>query len=194
MQEDILLQISEKIKRARKSKNATVQELASQAQVSKGLISQVENSRTIPSLPVLIAIIRALDLDLNDFFKDLTMLAGTPKVVTKTPKDYQKIEKENTKGFVYKRIMTKDIRSLPIDIVLLELKRGAKRKTLVKTEAYEYKYVIKGSIGYSIDGKDYELHEGDSLFFDGRLAHTLSNIGKTDAQVLVVYFFLSDSE
>jgi len=38
MQEDILLQISNKIKGARKGKHATVQELASRAHVSKGLI------------------------------------------------------------------------------------------------------------------------------------------------------------
>lgn len=194
MQEDILLQISDKIKRARKAQNATVQDLATQAQVSKGLISQVENGRTIPSLPVLLAIIRGLNLDLNDFFQDLTLLANTPRVITKKPKDYQKFEKEKTRGFVYKRILARDIKSLPIDIVLLELKRGAKRKELVKTEAYEYKFVMQGSVRYTIDGKNYELHAGDSLFFDGRQEHTLANIGDTEAQMLVVYFFLSESE
>jgi len=192
MQEDILIQISNKIKGARKSKNATVQELAIKAHVSKGLISQVENNRTIPSLPVLLAIIRALDLDLNDFFKDIIPLAKVPKVIIKKPEEYQKFEKENTRGFVYRRILAKDIKNLPIDIVLLELKRGAKRRTLVKTQAYEYKFIIKGSVLYLIDGKKYLLKEGDSLFFDGRLEHTLSNAGKTEAQMLVVYFFIPD--
>jgi DNA-binding XRE family transcriptional regulator len=51
MQEDILIQISNKIKGARKGKNATVQELATKAHVSKGLISQIENNRTIPLCP-----------------------------------------------------------------------------------------------------------------------------------------------
>jgi transcriptional regulator with XRE-family HTH domain len=193
MQEDILIQISNKIKGARKSKNATVQELATKAQVSKGLISQVENNRTIPSLPVLLAIIRALNLDLNDFFKDIMTVTKTSKVIIKKPQEYQKFEKEKTKGFVYKRILSKDIKTLPVDIVLLELKRGAKRQTLVKTQAYEYKYIIKGSVQYLIDGKKYLLNEGDSLFFDGRLGHTLSNPGKVEAQMLVVYFFISDN-
>lgn len=193
MQEDILIQISNKIKGARKSKNATVQELATKAQVSKGLISQVENNRTIPSLPVLLAIIRALNLDLNDFFKDIMTITKAPKVIIKKPQDYQKFEKEKTKGFVYKRILSKDIKNLPVDIVLLELKRGAKRQALVKTQAYEYKYIIKGSVQYLIDGKKYLLNEGDSLFFDGRLGHTLSNPGKVEAQMLVVYFFISDN-
>jgi len=190
MQDDILIQISNKIKQARKKKNATVQELATLAKVSKGLISQVENSRTVPSLPVLFSIIRALNLDLNDFFKDVTLMTDVPKVITKSPKDYQRFEKETTKGFIYKRILTKEIGNLPIDIVLLELKPGAKRKVLVKTEAYEYKYIIKGSIRYTIADKEYVLKAGDSLFFDGREEHTLANTGKTEAQMLVLYFFL----
>ena len=191
MQEDILLQISNKIKGARKGKHATVQELASKAHVSKGLISQVENNRTIPSLPVLLGIIRALNLDLNDFFRDIVPSARVPKVMIRKPSEYQRFEKENTKGFVYKRILAKDINNLPVDIVLLELKKGAKRQALVKTEAYEYKYILKGSVQYLIDGKKYILREGDSLFFDGRLGHTLSNAGKKEAHILVVYFFIS---
>nr|WP_227256257.1 helix-turn-helix transcriptional regulator [Pedobacter sp. MR2016-19] len=49
----------------------TVQELADKAEVSKGLISQIENSRTIPSLMVLMDIIKSLEIDLNSFFKDI---------------------------------------------------------------------------------------------------------------------------
>ena len=193
MQEDILLQISNKIKGARKGKHATVQELASKAHVSKGLISQVENNRTIPSLPVLLGIIRALNLDLNDFFRDIVPMAKVPKVMIRKPSEYQRFEKENAKGFVYKRILAKEINNLPVDIVMLELKRGAKRQALVKTEAYEYKYILRGSVQYLIDGKKYILQEGDSLFFDGRLGHTLSNAGKKEAQILVVYFFISSN-
>jgi transcriptional regulator with XRE-family HTH domain len=194
MQDDILIQISNKIKGARKSKNATVQELATKAQVSKGLISQVENNRTIPSLPVLLAIINALNLDLKDFFKDIIPSAKAPKVLIKRPGEYKRFEKEKTKGFVYKSIMTKEFKKLPVDIILLELKRGAQRQSLVKTQAYEFKYIIKGSVQYLIDGKTYLVKQGDSIFFDGRLGHTLSNAAKTDTQMLVVYFFISGNE
>ena len=71
MQDEILLQISGKIKERRKELGITVQELADKAEVSKGLISQIENSRTIPSLMVLMDIIKSLQIDLNSFFKDI---------------------------------------------------------------------------------------------------------------------------
>ena len=50
MQEDILFQISNKLKEVRKSKGVTLQEIADEAGVTKSLVSQIENSRTIPSL------------------------------------------------------------------------------------------------------------------------------------------------
>jgi len=68
MQEDIIIQISNRLKEVRTQKNVTLQELADRVGVTKGLISQIENSRTIPSLPVLMNIIRELKLDLNGFF------------------------------------------------------------------------------------------------------------------------------
>ena len=73
MQEDILIQISNKIKEIRKQKNITIQELANKAGVSKGLISQIKNNRTDPSLPVLWNIVHSLNLDLNDFFKEISL-------------------------------------------------------------------------------------------------------------------------
>jgi transcriptional regulator with XRE-family HTH domain len=192
MQEEILIQISNKIKEARKAKNTTVQDLATKAHVSKGLISQIENNRTIPSLMVLIDIIRALNLDLNGFFKDIAP-PSRAKVIVKRAKDYQKFQKENAKGFVYSRILTRDVKNIPVDIVLLTLKKGARRQIQVKTDAFEYKYIMKGSIEYMIDNKKYLLTEGDSLFFDGRLEHTLANTGKSEAQILVVYFFTGNN-
>lgn len=189
MQDDIIIQISNKIREKRKEKSITIQELADRAEVSKGLISQIENSRTIPSLQVLLNIIRSLNLDLNDFFSGVHYLSQASKVIIKRPEDYVPFEKEAARGFKYKRILTKSIKNFTIDIVLLELEPKASRQAIVKTDAYEYKYIIKGKVEYVINGKTHTLEEGDSLFFDGRLGHKPSNLSNEEALILVVYFF-----
>jgi transcriptional regulator with XRE-family HTH domain len=195
MQEDMLIQISNKIKEIRKKKNITVQELANNAGVSKGLISQIENNRTVPSLPVLMNIIHSLSLDMNVFFKDINPKKKTPqRIVFKSPKEYQTFEKEYAKGFLYHRVFTRNIQGGPVDFVLLELKKGAHRKRIIQTEAFEYNYMIKGKAEYHIEEKSYVFSEGESLFFDSRLGHRLANIGDTDALMLVVYFFITDGK
>jgi transcriptional regulator with XRE-family HTH domain len=188
MEEDTLIQISNRIKEKRREKNITVQELATRANVSKGLISQIENSRTIPSLMVLIDIINALEIDLNDFFKDIRKKNGHAAVLVKRKDEYEHFEKENATGFHYQRIFTKAITPSTVDIVILELEPGACRP-LVETEAFEYKYVLSGEIEYQFNGERIHLAQGDSILFDGRIPHTPKNLGSQTAILLVIYFF-----
>lgn len=187
MKEDVLIQISQRIKDLRKEKGITVQELATMAQVSKGLISQIENSRTIPSLMVLIDIVKALDIDLNDFFKDISTTPDTP-VLIKRKEEYQHFEKEQAVGFDYQRIFSRHIKDSTVDMVLLELQPNATRP-MVQTEAFEYKFIVSGEIEYIFEKEQIRLQAGDSMLFDGRLSHTPRNVGTTPASMLVIYFF-----
>lgn len=192
MHENLLLQVSNKIKVTRKKKGITIADLANHAHVSKGLVSQIENNRTIPSLPVLMKIIMALNVNINHFFSGLDH-DPIGEIIIKKKSDYIPFEKEKADGFAYKRILTRNIEHEPVDIVLLELKKGAQRKNLVYTDAYEYKYLIKGNVEYTIGGKKHVLREGDSIFFDGRLGHKPRNIGDGPVQMLVVYFFIEEN-
>lgn len=188
MEEDVLIQISNHIKDRRREKNITVQELAQRANVSKGLISQIENSRTIPSLMVLIEIIKALDIDMNEFFKDIHSKSEKLPVLVKRKSDYEHFEKEHAAGFHYQRIFTQSINQSTIDIVILELEPNANRP-LVETEAFEYKYILSGEVEYQFNEEKISLSQGDSMLFDGRIPHTPKNLGTTTASMLVIYFF-----
>jgi len=188
MEEDVLIQISNHIKDRRREKNITVQELAQRANVSKGLISQIENSRTIPSLMVLIEIIKALDIDMNEFFKDIHTKSDKLPVLVKRKADYEHFEKEHAVGFHYQRIFTQSINQSTIDIVILELEPDANRP-LVETEAFEYKYVLAGEVEYQFNEEKISLSQGDSMLFDGRIPHTPKNLGTQTASMLVIYFF-----
>lgn len=189
MHEELLLLIGDKIKTKRTQKNITVEQLAQKAGVSKGLISQIENNRTVPSLPVLFNIIHSLEDNLRSFFEDMEdgYFKGQVLVVRKGQERH--FTKEPVKGFSYKRILTRSIVSQATDVVLLELKKKANRRQMIRTDAFECKYLLKGSVEYQIEKETVILHEGDTLFFDGRAPHRLRNIGDGDALMLVFYFF-----
>jgi transcriptional regulator with XRE-family HTH domain len=188
MEEDIIIQISNNIKERRRERNITVQELATRANVSKGLISQIENSRTVPSLMVLIDIIKALEIDLNVFFKDIRAKSDQPIILVKRKDEYEHFEKEHAVGFHYQRIFTQFISQSTVDIVILELEPGADRP-LVQTEAFEYKYTLAGEMTYQFNDELIKLSKGDSILFDGRIPHTPKNLGTDTASALIVYFF-----
>ena|SRR5579859_1900434 len=189
MREELLLLLGDKIKTKRTQKNITLEQLATKAGVSKGLISQIENNRTVPSLPVLFNIIHSLDEDLKTFFEDMQDSFTDGHILIVRKGQEKLFEKEPVKGFSYKRILTRSITSQATDIVLLELKKNAARKQMIRTDAFECKYVLKGSIEYQIEKETFTLEEGDALFFDGRAKHRLRNIGATEALILVIYLF-----
>lgn len=187
MQEDIIIQISNRLKDIRKEKNVTLQELAEIAGITKSMLSQVENSRSIPSLSVLLSLIKALNVDLNEFFKNINLQSNS-KVIFKKKEQYQSFEKENAAGFHYQRLFTTTFHDYHLDFVLLRLEKNAQRP-LVSTDAFEFKYVLKGKIQYIIGEETFLMEEGDSLFFDAAELHNPVNAGDEDALVLVVYLF-----
>jgi transcriptional regulator with XRE-family HTH domain len=192
MQKDVILQISNKIKEKRKERHITVQELADKAGVTKGFISQIENNRTVPSLTVLLSIIRSLNIDLNAFFDELQGNAGDGddnKVVVLKKPQYEEFQKENARGFLYQRILSTHVQDRHIDIVLLRLQKNS-RRAMVRTDAFEFKYVISGEVEYTIGDKKYLLGPGDSIYFDARELHNPKNVGSEEALMLVIYFFM----
>ena len=192
MQEDIIIQIGNRLKDIRKDKNITLQELADAAGVTKSMLSQVENSRSVPSLNVLLNLIKALDIDLNEFFKNIKLL-DTDAVLLKKNIDYQSFEKENAIGFKYKRIFSTEINNYHIDFVLLSIASDAQRPMVI-TNAYEFKYLISGKVEYTIGEKKYVMEEGDSIFFDAKIPHHPKSTGSDNALLLVVYFFNNTNE
>ena len=189
MHEELILLLGDKIKSKRTQKNITLEQLANRAGVSKGLISQIENNRTVPSLPVLFNIIHSLEEDLKTFFEDMheSLTNGNVLIVRK---GQEKIfQKESIKGFSYKRILTRSIASQATDVVLLELKKNASRKQWISTDAFECKYILKGKVEYQVSKETFVLEEGDTLFFNGRTPHRLKNAGNTEALMLVIYLF-----
>ncbi|WP_194976230.1 helix-turn-helix domain-containing protein [Aquiflexum lacus] len=188
MENEILVQISQKIKSIRKDKNLTIQEIADRAGVTKGLISQIENSRTIPSLLVLMQIIKGLEVDLNFFFNDLSLDGREAPILVLRKEEYQKFEKESASGYQYERIFTRKIKTGAVDFVLLEIQPGSERD-FVTTDAFEFKYILQGSVKYIFRDTIVELHEGDSMLFNGRLEHNPVNEGIVPVKMLVVYFF-----
>jgi transcriptional regulator with XRE-family HTH domain len=189
MNEELLLLIGDKIKIKRTQKNVTLETLAQKAGVSKGLISQIENNRTVPSLPVLFNIIHSLDEDLRTFFEDMHDGINNNNILIIRKGQEKLFSKEPVKGFSYRRILTRSITSQATDVVLLELKKKAARKQMIQTDAFECKYIMKGSIEYQIEKEVFTLSAGDTLFFDGRMRHRLKNIGDTEALILAFYLF-----
>ena len=187
--EDYLIGIGKRIKDIRKQNKKTISDVAIHAGVTAGLISRIENGRTIPSLPVFLKIVGALDTEMTAFFEGMPKVNGANFLVTRK-NDQTLIEKEDEAiGFQYHHIFSKQLNSVGFETVLLEEKPNSQREKGV-TDAFEFKYILTGECYYEIGDQEVLLQEGDSIFFDGRIPHVPINKGKASSKMLVVYFFI----
>ncbi len=187
--ESSLIGIGRKLREIRKQKGLLLNQVASRANVSTGLISKIENGRTIPSLPVFIGIIDALEEDLSNFFRGL-YIADEQKYLIIRADEVSTLEKEEeVEGFKYELIFNKNLTSIGFEIVILTLQPNANREKTI-TDAYEFKYVLDGEVCYIIDDEQVYLKKGDSLFFDARIPHLPKNTSSKPVRMLVFYFYL----
>ncbi|HEX2534665.1 MAG TPA: XRE family transcriptional regulator [Chitinophagaceae bacterium] len=191
MPNDPVNQICSRLRSLRKERQMTLQDLAGRAGVSKGLVSQIENGRTLPSLPVLTQLIHALQLDFSQFFSGISAKPTSYLLCKKN--GGEPFEKEATPGFYYQRLFTTRAGTHQIDFVQLTVVPGAHR-TPVRTDAWEFKYLLEGAIRYGIGEERLQLEAGDALYFDGRQLHHLENNGTGKAVLLIAYFFHATEE
>ena len=187
--EDYLIGIGKRIKEIRKENKNTISDIAGKAQVSNGLISRIENGRTIPSLPVLLNIIAALDVEVPDFFNGMPHTNGNGFIVSRATENTVIEKEDEATGFSYKYIFGKQLPSVAFESVLLEISPGSQREK-VTTDAYEYKYILSGECRYIIGDEEVKLYAGDAIFFDGRIPHVPVNRSEMSVKMLVLYFFI----
>lgn len=185
MKNMVISWIGTKIKSIRNQRSLSLKELSANSNVSKSLLSKIENNRTIPSLPVFMNILEALDIAPKDFFEDLYINDGKHFIVVKK-EDRQEIEKEGRPGFSYKSIINQNLLSLNIDIVHLTVKPNASYEATI-TDGYEFKLILSGEVEYVIGEETTVLTEGDAIFFDARTPH-YPKASKEEVQMLVIYF------
>lgn len=190
MSGDNISYIGKRIKEIRLSKALKLVEAADMAGVSKGLLSRIENGRTIPSLPVLFNIIDALGEKPVTFFEPIDYSSNSPFYMLIRKEDYQPIEKEDSVGFHYYSVMSRSFSDITFSVVLLQLAPNARRE-MVTTDGMEFIYLAEGSIDYKLGEIDITMNEGDSLFFDGRVPHVKINKSAKTARILVIYLLFN---
>jgi len=167
--------IGDKIREVREKRGITLRALAEEAGVSESLVSQIERAKVSPSLDTLMAIVGALDIDLEWLFRDYRR--QKPATVTK------KAERRVTRspGIEYEQVSV--MRGGPsehaVEVRWMTMEAGAKTgDTEYGHVGSETGIILKGRARLSYGARSYDLDEGDAVSFSSDIPHTLANAGK----------------
>jgi len=183
--DDSLFKIGLNIRQARRQRDLTLADIARHTGISKGLLSKIENFRTVPSLPVLAAVARSLNLKLENLVKGIGVEAKASgqfvAAASRLP-----FEREKARGFHYAALVARALGGIGFESVVLTLAPGAKRRP-VSTDGHEFIFMLKGTIMFRIGSEAIKLSAGDAFYFDGHLPHTPQNPTTSTAELLVIY-------
>lgn len=162
----------------------TQQEIANQCDISKSLLSKIENGQTNSAIATLAKIADALEVKLSwlledDSEHDLVLLR-------KSERQY----KEGAKhiGYSYELLANRS----PYTGVEPTIVHVPPIHENTRVEGYthahdEFIYILEGTIKLKYKGNEHVLDQGDTAFFNGRNSHIFIPVDEAGAKVLTIF-------
>lgn len=172
----------ENLKKYRRISGINLRELAKKVNVSASFLSQVENKKACPSLSVAKRIADALNTTLG-------YLIGEER----SDPNIHVIRKNERKALVnfgegiklqFLSTIDKNHRMEPT-IQIIE-KDAISGRPPYQHIGDEFRFVLAGSIKLILNDQEFILNEGDSIYFNSNIIHSLVNVDERSAEVLFV--------
>ena len=171
-----------RIRGLRKRRGMTLTELATQAELTAGYISQLERNLAYPSIPALFNIARSLGVTIQWFFASEAITA---------PEDNGYVVRKNSRlsvhyedGIVDQLLTPQPNRQL--EMLHSRFPPGTYSQQSYSHEGEEAGYLLSGIFELWVGDRHFQLIEGDSFSFSSQEPHRYGNPGDVDAVVIWV--------
>lgn len=177
-----------KIKRLRQEMGLTAKSLAQAADISVGMLSQLEKGSTQGSVETLRKIAKVLNSTLASLFED-----DTTPLLNQTHESFHIVRKEKRKKIsfpdpLYKcELLVPDLQG-DVEVLLVELEPGrtTKEKLPHTRGGEEIDLVTSGVIEVTLGEGSYMLYEGDSIRFNPEIPHKIENKSSQKASYISI--------
>ena len=171
------------IKKLRKEKDITLEELSKKSGVALATLSRMENNKMPGTVTSHNKICKALNVSIAELYKELE---NESKTIESVQKDNRTEHFVHAKKAKYELLVTK---TLDKKIMPLMIKLGENGKTQPeqnKPGVEKFIYMISGSLEATIGNDKYDLKQGDSLYFDASLPHSFKNTVKKATEAICI--------
>jgi quercetin dioxygenase-like cupin family protein len=170
--------VGKKLKKLRADKNITLDQLANETGFSSDTLKRIEAGKEWPPVGTLLQISKALDVDSSLLLKEHAS----------SSKNRARAFKKRTDDYAYRTLTpgveNKHLKAFAISIEAMQEHKGVS----YQHEGEEFIYVLSGKIEVTV-GEHVNAHKkGESLHFNSGIRHKLKNIGKENAELLVVLY------
>ncbi|MDD3108865.1 MAG: cupin domain-containing protein, partial [Alistipes sp.] len=163
--------IGYKLKRLREDSNLSMEDLAAQSGVQLSQIELIEKGQISPSLAMLVKLSRSLGIRLGTFLDGMESPEPTVNVRTQqTPQlavHLSRAGSPDNEHLKYRALAeNKTDRNMEPFMINVEYVDPADKSALSHHEGEEFIYVLEGDAILHYGEETYEIHRGDSIYFD----------------------------
>jgi transcriptional regulator with XRE-family HTH domain len=171
------------LKRQRKLKGMSLDELASASGVSRAMISKIERGQSSPSTSILSKLVDALDTTVARLLgqeaapQDIVLMRAAQQVVL-----------VDTQTGFSRRVLSPILPGRGLDFVMAEMPPKSDTGPLVahSMPVEEYVYVLSGSLTVTVGNTRAVLNAADAMYYRADVPHRFENDGRTICKYLIV--------
>ena len=175
------IHIGKTIRRLRKEKHITIEELARRSKVAVATLSRIENGKMIGRVESHIRICEVLGVTLPELYKDFSK-----KTIDVAKEKVGHAVGIQDKSFSSELLIsdTHNKKIIPLVIRIVNGKRTPIDKT--NTGVDKFVYMLQGKVEAHIGDEKYGLSGNDSIYFDSSVPHYFKNTGVGEARFVCI--------
>jgi quercetin dioxygenase-like cupin family protein/DNA-binding XRE family transcriptional regulator len=177
--------IGPKIRRLRLRKKLGLVQLGEHTGLSPALLSKIECGHLFPTLPTLLRIALVFSVGLDHFFKE-----DSDRPVHAVVRKADRIRLPDKAGRIsptyYFESLDYPVSDRKLDGYYVEIEAEGEPSEPHEHPGAEIIYVLRGELVVNLEGEDFTLGEGDSMYFDCTHPHSYCRKGTSPCAAIVV--------
>lgn len=158
------------IRDLRRTHGLTIADVADRADISRGMLSRIENGQTASSLEGLNRIARALGVSLATLFRNFESEGGGAQLV-KRGEGMEVARRGTRNGHTYHLLAYDQGPSKLFEPFLISIDEPSETFPVFEHPGTEFIYMLEGKMEYRHGNATYPMEPGDALTFAGDVPH-----------------------
>ncbi len=178
-------EIGKNIRRIRKERGLTLEDVAQKAGFSRGYLSKVEHSDKAPPVSTLLNISEALHVSVSEILGEVQ---EQPSCSLVRLAERQLMARGATMfGYSYETLAHKYPQK-HMEPYILTIPKELAQTPLFQHKGEEMMMILEGSMNFFHGENEYVMHKGDCIYFDSGISHRGISVGEGAVKVLMVIF------
>ena len=178
------------IRELRLKHHLTISDVAQRTDISRGMLSKLENGQTSASLETLSRVARALGVSMSSLFRQYDIPEGSAQLV-KNGEGMEVVRRGTKRGHTYHLLAYDQGPTKLFEPFLISMNDESEIFPIFEHPGTEFIYMLEGKLEYRHGTQTYMLEKGDSFTFRGDIPHGPEHLIELPIRFLTVTVYPS---